>query len=531
MSMQLPNIGDLLLGKYRLERALGEGGMGIVFAAHHDLLGQRVAVKLIRPEFATHAEAAARFLNEARAAARIESDHIARVLDVGTLESGLPYMVLEYLDGSDLAQVLHERGPLGVADCADYLLQAIEAVASAHALGIIHRDLKPSNLFLARRPDGLSRVKVLDFGIAKVLGAGHGAHASVTRTNTVVGSPLYMSPEQLLDSKSVNHSSDIWAMGVVAYELLTGRPPFMADNPVALFAAIQVSEPASMCVSRPELGGHLDAVILKCLRRLPEERYSSMTELAASLAPFGTVIGASAFENAKRILPLKPPPPSAAPRTGASDPHFEHYTKPSHERIAALPHATTVLPTVQEGRSEPAASAPRLHVAASTAEPWSTSPPVLPMYGRPGRRGLAIFGIAGLLAAVIATAIAVFPRAGQQRGMGSGSPGASGASGTARVEPTASASSASSSNFASSPASSAVVGASSVTEASQKTVILPANTKPPATASPPDLTAAATAARPKATAVAAPPPPSRPNCSPPYEFDATGKKIWKRECP
>jgi serine/threonine-protein kinase len=508
--MQLPNIGDVLLGKYRLEKALGEGGMGIVFAARHDLLGQRVAVKLVRPEFATHAEAAARFLNEARAAARIESDHVARVLDVGTLESGLPYMVLEYLDGADLARVLHERGPLPVADGADYVLQAIEAVAHAHALGIIHRDLKPSNLFLARRPDGLSRVKVLDFGIAKVLGAVQGAGANMTRTNSSIGSPLYMSPEQLLDSKNVDHRSDIWALGVVAYELLTGRPPFVADNSVALFAAIQMSEPASMRVSRPDLGGDLDAAILKCLRRLPEERYSSVTELAASLAPFGTAIGAGAFANTKRIIPFE-----ASPSPAPSPP-------PEVERVATQQSAVAAA-------SKAIARAPILHIAASTAEPWSTTPPGPPLHGPPGGRLAALLGLGGLVAAaLVATVLTVLPRAGPRA-----------------VEPVtaaAAASSASVSLEAAAPpsaASSAVAppllltpieDAPSSRPTVQQTVTPKANARPHATPPPADPAGGAEAARPKPPVVAAPASP-RPNCNPPYDFDATGRKIWKRECP
>ena len=506
--MELPKTGDLLLGKYRLEKPLGEGGMGVVYAARHDLLGQRVAVKLIRPEFATHAEAASRFLNEARAAARIENEHVARVLDVGTLETGLPYMVLEYLEGADLAHVLQERGPLPVADFADYLLQAIEAVAHAHALGIIHRDLKPSNLFLARRPDGLSRVKVLDFGIAKVLGGIHGSNPSMTRTNAMVGSPLYMSPEQLLNSKNVGHLSDIWALGVVAYELLTGRPPFTADNPVALFAAIQVSDPTSMCASRPEVGEQLDAIIMKCLRRVPEERFSSVTELASCLVPFGTVIGASAFENSKRILPLEAssPPPQLHPQQGSKPPET-----PGTSMLPAQPAQPASLPV---------GPTPLFRIAASTAEPWSSSPPSPPLQRS---RVPVILGVVALLAAaLVAMGIAIFPRATHQP-LADTRTGIVGSPVTANTDPGPSPSSAL-------PSESRVPVDAPIAQPTPTTITIPATTRPHTTPPPNDVAGAATTTRPKAPGLA-PAPSARPNCNPPYEFDATGRKIWKRECP
>ena len=302
--MQLPKPGDTLLGKYVLESSLGVGGMGVVYAARHDMLGQRVAVKLIKPEFAVRAKAVQQFLNEARSAARIQNEHVARVLDVGMLESGLPYMVLEYLDGSDLGKVLYERGRLPVTEAIDYVMQAIEAVAHAHTLGIVHRDLKPSNLFLARRQGGGMQVKVFDFGISKIMGDASDGPANMTKTNAILGSPLYMSPEQLRDSKAVDHRSDIWSFGVLTYELLTGRPPFVADNAVALFAAISESEPASILTARPDVSPELDAAILKCLQRKRDDRFGSVTELAFALAPFGSTIAARSYENTSRIMPL-----------------------------------------------------------------------------------------------------------------------------------------------------------------------------------------------------------------------------------
>jgi serine/threonine-protein kinase len=197
--------GDLLAGKYRVERVLGVGGMGIVVAARHEQLDQPVAIKFVRDDALGNQEAVARFLREARAAVKLRSEHAAKVLDVGTLESGAPYMVMEYLEGSDLGAVLSERGPLTVEVAAEYIVQACEAVAEAHAAGIVHRDLKPQNLFLARSVGG-SRVKVLDFGVSKTLANSSGGGA-LTQTRSMLGSPLYMSPEQMRSSRSASCSS------------------------------------------------------------------------------------------------------------------------------------------------------------------------------------------------------------------------------------------------------------------------------------------------------------------------------------
>jgi serine/threonine protein kinase len=191
--------GELLAGKYRVERVLGEGGMGVVVAARHVELDERVALKFLLPGTLGQPDAVARFLREARAAARIRSEHVARVTDVGTLETGVPYMVMEFLEGADLSRILREHGPLPIEDAVDYVVQTCEAIADAHALGIIHRDLKPANLMLVTRSDGGSCVKVLDFGISKVSGPGQDAMA-MTSTSTILGSPIYMSPEQMTSS-------------------------------------------------------------------------------------------------------------------------------------------------------------------------------------------------------------------------------------------------------------------------------------------------------------------------------------------
>src|SRR5262249_29408438 len=202
--------GDVLAGKYRVERVLGRGGMGVVVQAMHVQLEQRVAIKFLLPQTVSNPDAVTRFAREARAASKIQGEHVARVLDVGTLESGAPFMVMEYLEGQDLSQLLESRGLLHVDEAIDYILQACEALAEAHAAGIVHRDLKPANMYLTKRADGSPIVKVLDFGISKVI-AKDSSDASMTRTSALMGSPVYMSPEQMKATRNVDARADIWA--------------------------------------------------------------------------------------------------------------------------------------------------------------------------------------------------------------------------------------------------------------------------------------------------------------------------------
>ncbi|MCL2449490.1 MAG: serine/threonine protein kinase, partial [Polyangiaceae bacterium] len=223
-------VGDVLAGKYQVERVLGSGGMGVVVAARHLQLDERVALKFLRPEAGEHPEALSRFAREAKAAVKIKSEHVARVIDVGTLENGSPFIVMEFLEGKDLGAWLLANGPLRVDQAAEFLLQACEAIAEAHSLGIVHRDLKPANLFVIRRNDGLESIKVLDFGISKVTGRMRGGSTSGTQAGIIIGSPHYMSPEQMRSSRDVDPQSDIWSLGIVLYELLAGHPPFVAET-------------------------------------------------------------------------------------------------------------------------------------------------------------------------------------------------------------------------------------------------------------------------------------------------------------
>jgi serine/threonine-protein kinase len=300
---QAARLGQVLAGKYRIERVLGQGGMGVVVAATHLQLEERVAIKFLLPDALENQETVARFAREARAAVKIKSEHVARVTDVGTLETGCPYMVMEYLHGCDLGGLVHDRGPLPFEEAVDYLLQAAEAIAEAHSLGIIHRDLKPANLFHTQRADGSACIKVLDFGISKITGlSGSGADLSMTRTSTVMGSPLYMSPEQMASSRDVDVRTDIWALGVILYELLAGQVPFVADTMPQLCAMILQQSPPPLRNFRPDAPEALQNVIARCLEKDPKRRYLNMAEFAAALLPFATRSGRTSVERISRVI-------------------------------------------------------------------------------------------------------------------------------------------------------------------------------------------------------------------------------------
>jgi serine/threonine-protein kinase len=286
MVLALPKAGDVVAGKYRIEKVVGEGGMGIVYAAHHLVLDQRVALKLLLVDALRGAETVERFVREAQAAARLNSDHVVRVTDAGALDSGLPFLVMEYLEGCDLAELLRLDGPMAVYDVVDFTLQALTALAQAHAAGIVHRDLKPANLFVAARDDGSSLVKVLDFGISKQQSTK--AQWKELTGKSVLGTPAYMSPEQLRSSKSVDARADLWSLGVVMYELLAGRPPFDGDTPGEIFAAILEQSPAPLRSLREDVPVALEAAVTRCLLRDPAARFQDVAELARALAPLGS---------------------------------------------------------------------------------------------------------------------------------------------------------------------------------------------------------------------------------------------------
>jgi serine/threonine-protein kinase len=341
--------GDLLAGKYRVERVLGQGGMGIVVSATHLQLDQRVAIKFLLPSGVQHKETVERFAREARAAVKIRSEHVARVIDVGMLETGAPFMVMEYLEGSDLSRRVSDHGPMPISDAALLILQACEALAEAHSLGIVHRDLKPANLFLTHLRDGSVCVKLLDFGISKLTVPGSDPGFNMTSTTTVMGSPYYMSPEQMRSTRNVDARTDIWALGVILYELVSGHVPFEAETMPQLCGMVLQDQPPPLERFRTNTPTRFEAVILRCLEKQPERRFQNVGELAAALAEFAPREAMRSVERAARLSGV--PGSDSNPRLqGAPSPTTgDQFTQSDFARTSERPQRSFVWPAVALG--------------------------------------------------------------------------------------------------------------------------------------------------------------------------------------
>ncbi len=287
-------VGQVLDDKYMLLRTLGEGGMGVVYAAQHVDLREKRAIKVMRSSLLADAERVERFRREARSAARLKSPHVCKVLDVGKLDDGTPYLVLEHLEGKDIKAVLKERRTLPVAEAVGYAIQACDALAEAHRIGIVHRDIKPGNLFLAETPKGGHEIKILDFGVAKVPpkdvddddeeGAGQ-----ITQHAQMIGTPAYMAPEQMRAARQVDGRADLWSLGIILYRMLTSEMPFQGKDQLDVITAIMSDPPIPPSRFRRDIPAALEAVLLRCLEKEPERRFQSAEELAGALAPFTAI--------------------------------------------------------------------------------------------------------------------------------------------------------------------------------------------------------------------------------------------------
>ncbi|MDD9967249.1 MAG: serine/threonine-protein kinase [Myxococcales bacterium] len=284
----MPEVGDVVADKYEIVKLIGEGGMGSVFMASHTMTGKNVALKWMLPELATNEDAVQRFLREAQAAGRINHPNVVDIYDVGEHE-GSPFLVMEYLHGEPLTDAM-ERGGLTDAQVIDIMLPCLRGVAAAHRKGVVHRDLKPDNIFLCTNEDGVfMQPKVLDFGISKL--SGNDSHnPRLTRTGAVMGTPYYMSPEQIRGSHDVDGRCDVYAFGVILYEALTGQVPFNAETYSALVLEIATGTPTQPTEINPNLPGELAAVVMRAMAREPEDRYADVAALGVALEPFsGTV--------------------------------------------------------------------------------------------------------------------------------------------------------------------------------------------------------------------------------------------------
>jgi len=476
--------GDVLAGKYRVERVIGAGGMGVVVAAHHLQLDEKVALKFLRQEALSSQEAVGRFVREARAAAKIKGEHVARVSDVGQLETGSPYIVMEYLEGMDLSSWLKQRGPLPIDLAVDFVLQSCEAIADAHVLGIVHRDLKPANLFCVERSDGTLSIKVLDFGISKVITPGASGH-DMTRTSAVVGSPFYMSPEQIMSSRDVDVRTDIWSLGVILHELLVGQPPFAGEAITELAVRITIQAATPVQSYRPDVPAGLDQVITRCLEKDRERRYPNVAELALALADFGT---RRARQSVEGILGTM----RKAGITGIVLP-------PSGVHRAMPPS-----PGPSSGPSMP---------SVPTASAWGQTGATTN-----GNRSLVLGGlVVATLAVLLAGGVLVGRSAIARRAAARSHPSA--AATTSTTPPLASV--APLEDSADVPTVAVTDLPSAAPPAGSSAPVLPPVPAGPRVA--PAVTA------PVATATQAAPA-ARAGCNPPYEFDSEGNKKWKRQC-
>ncbi len=383
--------------------------MGVIAAARHVELDEPVALKFLRPDllrFEGAAELSARFLREAKATIKIRSPHVPRILDVATTPDGVPFMVMELLSGEDLDAFMERTGPLPVELAVEIMLQALEGLAAAHALGMVHRDFKPANVFLGRGVDGSLAVKVLDFGIAKLQDSGllPTADASMTSTNHVMGSPRYMAPEQMRSARDIDARADVWAVGTTLYEMLVCAPPFEGESIPQICMSILQDRPKPIGEKRPEVPPGLVAAIERCLGKTPDTRTSNVAELADAIAPYGPQPGS--LESAARTRKLASAMAARGSRPSLADggvrPAGVPDVSPAESRPAIAP-IVPIVPVVR-GIAPSAIGAPAVASIGETSGSWARGGAGLPPK-RSGSRLVALVGVAVLSIAAVGGAV------------------------------------------------------------------------------------------------------------------------------
>jgi serine/threonine-protein kinase len=364
----VPELGEVLLDKYRVDGLLGAGGMGAVLAATHLGLKQPVAIKFLLAGRATKDVQRLRFEREARAAAAIRSEHVCRVSDIGRLDDGTPYMVMEYLQGEDLAARI-KRGPLDLRQAADFLLQACEALAEAHQAGIVHRDLKPANLFVAKRADGSDFIKVLDFGISKLTVSIDDSAESLTKTSALMGSPLYMAPEQMTSAKHVDHRVDIWALGCIFFQMLTQRAPFPGETLPEVCAMVLQKPTPNFSDFQLQLPAGVQGIFSRCLEKRREARYDDVSGLAEALVPFGGPEAARSAARARRVVASATMMSDASQAPGHEDTMAASRSRDRQQPPASPPISTEAQPPVLRGETTAGAVAQTLAPAGVRPSP------------------------------------------------------------------------------------------------------------------------------------------------------------------